>query len=206
MVNIVNSSNKTFNSFAIESMFRDRKRVFIDLLKWNIGHSDGLEIDQFDDDAAEYLIVSDPENRSHMGSVRLLRTDRPHILGDLFPHLCDMPIPTGPSIREITRLCLSPRLRAAERLQVRNRLATALVEYALLTGITSYTGVAEMGWLNQIFALGWRCDPLGIPKPVGKSLIGALHIHVSPNSINLLRQAGTYATSGLTLGRSPLAA
>ncbi|WP_336952034.1 acyl-homoserine-lactone synthase [Sphingobium aromaticivastans] len=206
MVHLVNSGNKTQNGYVMDSMFRERKKVFIDILKWEIVSVDGKEIDQFDDDFAEYLIVYDSKTKIHMGSVRLLRTDRPHILGNLFPQLCDMPIPTGPDIREITRLCLSPRLRASERLQVRNRLATALVEYALLTGITSYTGVAELGWLNQILALGWRCDPLGIPKPIGKSLLGALQIHVATDTINLLRKAGTYASSELKLGHRPLVA
>ncbi|WP_176599351.1 acyl-homoserine-lactone synthase [Sphingobium sp. 15-1] len=206
MVHLVNSGNKTQNGYVMDSMFRERKKVFIDILKWEIVSVDGKEIDQFDDDFAEYLIVYDSKTKIHMGSVRLLRTDRPHILGNLFPQLCDMPIPTGPDIREITRLCLSPRLCASERLQVRNRLATALVEYALLTGITSYTGVAELGWLNQILALGWRCDPLGIPKPIGKSLLGALQIHVATDTINLLRKAGTYASSELKLGHRPLVA
>lgn len=206
MVHLVNSRNKNLHGNVMDSMFRERKRVFIDILKWEIGSVNGMEIDEFDDEFAEYLIVSDIETKAHMGSVRLLRTDRPHILGNLFPQLCDMPIPTGPAIREITRLCLSPGLRATERLQVRNRLATALVEYALLTDITSYTGVAELGWLNQILALGWRCDPLGIPKPIGKSLLGALQIHVGTDTINLLRKAGTYASSELKLGHPPLAA
>ena len=75
------------------------------------------------------------------------------------------------------------------------------VAYALLTDIHSYTGVAEMGWLTQILAMGWRRSPLGLPKPVGKSLIGALQIHIGSESINLLRQAGTYSTSGLQFGR-----
>ena len=81
-----------------------------------------------------------------------------------------------------------------------------MVEYAILTGISSYTGVAEMGWLTQILALGWRCDPLGIPKPIGKTVLGALQIHVGTETIHLLRKAGTYTNSGLKLGSQPKAA
>lgn len=200
MLNVVKIDNKSHFPDEIFSMFRDRKRVFVDILKWDIPYNDLIEQDQFDDDYTEYFIVSDPQTKEHLGSVRLLRTDRPHILGDIFPELCDVPVPRGPSIREITRLCLSPKLRAGGRREVRNRLATALVEYGLLTGITSYTGVAEMGWLTQILALGWHCSPLGLPRSMGKSQLGSLQIHIAPETINLLRRAGTYATSGLKLG------
>jgi len=199
MVHLISLRNSIQQSHSLDAMFRERKKVFIDLLKWDIAADGPHERDQFDDQFAEYLIVCDPDNNDHMGSLRLLRTDRPHILGDLFADLCDGEVPRGPDVLEITRLCLSPRLRASDRRLVRNRLATALVEYALLTGITSYTGVAEIGWLNQILALGWRCNPLGLPQPVGNMLLGALQIHIDADSIRLLRKAGTYASSGLKL-------
>jgi N-acyl-L-homoserine lactone synthetase len=199
MVQLITAENRTHHLIALDHMHRDRKRVFVDLLKWDVPCDGPLERDQFDNDLAEYLVVCDPVTDKHLGSLRLLRTDLPHILGNLFPELCDQPVPTGPAIREITRLCLSPRLKARDRLQVRNRLATALVEYGLLTDIKAYTGVAEMGWLSQILALGWRCTPLGLPKLTHGSLLGALMIHVEPASINLLRAAGTYETSGLRM-------
>jgi N-acyl-L-homoserine lactone synthetase len=199
MVQLITAKNSAGHSVALDRMYRDRKRVFVDILKWDVPCDGLLERDQFDDHLAEYLVICDPATGKHLGSLRLLRTDRPHILGSLFPELCDRPTPTGPAIREITRLCLSPRLRAQDRLRVRNRLATALVEYGLLTGIHAYTGVAEMGWLSQILALGWRCTPLGLPKLSQGSLLGALMIHVEPDSINLLRAAGTYEVSGLRM-------
>ncbi|WP_097093713.1 acyl-homoserine-lactone synthase [Novosphingobium sp. Chol11] len=206
MLHFINNNNIKHYKNVVDIMFMDRKHVFIDLLKWEIPADGTFERDQFDDDNADYLIVSDPSGGDHLGSVRLLRTDRPHIIGNIFPHLCDMPVPTGTSIREITRLCLSPRLRAPERRIVRNRLATGLTEHALLTGISSYTGVAEMGWLTQILGLGWRCVPLGIPKAVGKSLLGGLQIHIGTDTMELLRDAGTYSASGLTYAQSKLAA
>ena len=67
------------------------------------------------DEYAEYIILCDPRSERHLGSLRILRTDRPHILGDVFPMLCEGEVPVGPEIRELTRLCLSPDLRAADR-------------------------------------------------------------------------------------------
>src|SRR5207253_2501141 len=108
---------------------------------------------------AEYLILSDDEN-SHLASARLLRTERPHLLADLFAHLCDGPPPHGPAVREITRFCLDPRPRAGERKQARDCLVTALVEHALVHGISEYTGVATLGWYEQVARFGWDCRTL----------------------------------------------
>lgn len=73
-------------------MFEARKRVFVDLLKWNVPVlDDAYEIDQFDTPVASYLVLTDGESR-HRASARLLRTDGAHILGELFPCLCDGPI------------------------------------------------------------------------------------------------------------------
>ena len=103
-------------SAALRAMYRARKEVFVDLLKWDLPVLAGeFEIDQFDGEDAVYLI-SAAEDGEHFGSIRLLPTDRPHLLGSIFPHLCDGPPPSGADIWEITRGCLSPRLRAAASL------------------------------------------------------------------------------------------
>lgn len=206
MVLLVTSRNRSAYAAEIEAMHRDRKRVFIDQLKWDLPPAGDLEIDAFDNDYAEYLVVCDARTQEHLGSMRLLPTDRSHILGNLFPSLCEEGVPSGPEIREITRLCLSRRLKSAERRIVFHRLVTALVEYALLTGISAYTAVTSMHWLTQTLALGWRCRPLGMPQIVGGELVCAMMIHIEPHTIELLREAGTYQTSGLRIEEIELAA
>src|SRR3546814_19037277 len=76
-----------------------------------------FEVDQFDDVHARYLVLTDRQG-SHLGSARLLDTRRPHILGELYPELCEVEVPSGSSISEITRFCLDRRLRAPVRLIV----------------------------------------------------------------------------------------
>jgi N-acyl-L-homoserine lactone synthetase len=188
------------------NMHRERKRVFVDLLKWDVPIVDGeFEIDQFDDSAAVYL-VSAESDCSHRGSLRLLPTTRPHILGSLFPELCDGPVPTGPNVYEITRACFSPRLRASERIRVRNQLVTAAVELALFNGIDTFTCLATAGMYSQVLSLGWMCEPLGLPRLVGDALTGALRISVTRETPRLLQQAGTYTPSKLELATPALLA
>lgn len=187
-------------SVILDNMHRDRKRVFVDLRRWDVPVIDGqYEIDQFDGDHAVYL-VSASEDGDHRGSIRLLPTQRPHILGSLFPDLCDGPSPVGAHVWEITRGCISPRLRAAERLRERNRLTTAAVLFAQMNGITRFVCVADSSWLTQILSLGWICEPLGEPRTIAGSTTGALQIHVTDETIALLRRAGSYEPVTLKLG------
>lgn len=181
----------------LRDMFEARKRVFVDLLKWDVPVLEGrFEIDQFDDEHAAYLIVAG-DGGCHAGSARLLQTLRPHILDTLFPDLCAAPPPRGPEVMEITRFCLGRGQSAHERLETRNRLVSALVHYALENNISAYTGVAEMGWLQQILAFGWRCRPLGLPRRIDGRMLGALRIDISPETPALLAANGIYRPAPL---------
>ena len=73
---------------TLRAMFEDRKKVFVDLLKWDVPVLDGrFEIDGFDNSHATYIIIADDQG-DHLGSARLLPTTRPHILNMLFAELC----------------------------------------------------------------------------------------------------------------------
>jgi len=173
-------------SWTLRAMFEDRKSVFVDLLKWDVPVLDGrFELDEFDDEHATYLIATGADG-DHLASARLLPTTRRHILGTLFAELCAAPPPAGPEIFEITRFCLSRRQNAASRRRARNRLVSALVWYALDAGIRTYTGVAEIAWLQQILAFGWDCRPLGPPARLECGMIGALAIEIAPDTPQLL--------------------
>jgi N-acyl-L-homoserine lactone synthetase len=192
MIEIITNDNKKNFDKRLHSMFEERKIVFVDLLKWDLPITDGhLEIDQFDDEHAIYLLASD-EDGSHFGSMRLLPTERPHILGSFFPHLADKAVPMGPDTLEVTRLCLSPRLRAAERRHVRNQLISALTDYALANRINTLTGVARISWLAQILRMGWRCETLGSVQSVDGTLTGAFRIDLDSDTPGGLANMGVY--------------
>jgi acyl-homoserine lactone synthase len=195
MLHIRQSAARPASDAVLRSMFAARKSVFVDLLKWDVPVlADTYEIDQYDDAHATYLILADPDG-THLGSARLLPTTRPHILADFYPGLCEQAPPRAPDIQEITRFCLDRRLRAAERRQVRDTLVTALVDHALAHGITAYSAIAEMGWLQQILAFGWRCTPLGLPRRIDGTMLGALRIDIASDTKALLAERGIVASA-----------
>lgn len=177
---------------TLKAMFEDRKNIFVDLLKWDVPVlANRFEIDEFDDEHATYVIIAD-EDGDHLGSARLLKTTRRHLLGSFFASLCAAPPPAGPNVFEITRFCLSRRQSACRRRSTRNALVSALVWNALSSGIATYTGVAQLGWLQQILAFGWSCRPLGPPQRLECGLIGALAIDIRPETPALLAANGIW--------------
>ncbi|MHA6721203.1 acyl-homoserine-lactone synthase [Sphingomonas sp. RS6] len=186
----IQGDGATAGDAVMRAMFEARKRVFVDLLGWDLPVLAGrYEVDQFDDIHARYLILTDSEGR-HLASARLLPTERPHLLGSLFAELCDVPPPTGPSTWEITRFCLDRRLRAGERRQWRNVLVHGIARYALEQGITRYVGVAEPAWREQILAFGWKAHALGPIRTIGGMRLGALQIEIRPETLALLAASG----------------
>lgn len=190
MYQVFHSTPRGVPDHVLRAMFVARKRVFVDLLKWDVPVLDGrFEIDQFDDDRAIYLVLSD-HSGAHLGSARLLPTTRPHILGNLFACLCEGITPRGDDIYEITRFCLDRSLNARDRRIVRDTLVTAIVDHALHHDIRTFTAIAEMGWFQQILAFGWQCSPLGMPRSHDGTMIAALAIDIDPNTPTLLAGAG----------------
>lgn len=188
----VDGHNRIGERVALRAMFEARKRVFVDLLKWDIPVLDGrFEIDQFDDAHAIYIILTDRDHR-HLASARLLPTTRPGLLNTLYRHLAAQPLPVANTAYEITRFCLSPDIPARDRRSCRDALITALVRFALDRGIQTYTGLAEAGWLKQILAFGWDCSLLGPLQTHGRSTIGALRIHITADTLAQLERSGIY--------------
>lgn len=192
MTYILKSGGGVQEDALLAEMFRERKRVFVDLLRWDVPVLDGrFVVDQFDGPSTIYLLISGSDG-SHLGSMRLLPMNGPTILGSIFPFLCEAPVPVSPDSWEISRFCLSRALRAAERRVVRDRLVTAAVSFALQNDITSYCCVADMGWLSQILAFGWHCEPLGLPQKLPCGLTGAMRIAVSIDTPELMHAASTW--------------
>lgn len=180
------------DSLALRSMFEARKRVFVDILKWDVPVVEGAyEIDQFDTGDATYLILTD-DHVKHRASARILRTDRPHILRDLFPYLCDGPLPACQTYREITRFCIEPTLGREDRRLVRNELVTALADYAITNGLAGYTAVANQAWFDQIATFGWRCSSLGSVCRVNGENLVALRIDINAETLADLKRGGIY--------------
>ena len=193
MIHIIDNHLALENRPLLQSMFADRKRLFVDLFGWNVPVvDDQYEIDQFDNAETIYLIVADDDG-GHAASIRLFPSTRPHMLDTLFPHLCPFGVPVDEATWESTRLCLPQRHGAARRRELRNLLFSAMVDVALDRGIERYTGVIPDSFRKEVLSLGWQAEPLGPAVRIPGGPIGAFLIHVRPDTPERLRWSGVYS-------------
>lgn len=193
MILTIENYPESAHTLALETMFVDRKAQFVDFFDWDVPVVDGrYEIDQFDTAAAVYIVALDADKR-HEASLRMLPSWLPHLLGEIFPHLCMGGVPVGPRIWESTRLCLPSRHGAARRRELRNELISAMADFALTRGIAEITGVIPDGFRREVLAMGWRAEPLGPPVRIEGGPIGAFRIAVTPDMRERLAWTGTWA-------------
>ena len=192
MIHVIDNHLASENRPLLQSMFADRKRLFVDLFGWDVPVIDGqYEIDQFDNHHTIYVIVPDAGGE-HEASLRLFPSAMPHMLSTLFPHLCPLGVPVGETTWETTRLCLPQRHGALRRRELRNALFSAAIDFALLRGIERLTGVIPASFRKELLAMGWQAEPLGPAISIPGGPIGAFMVHVRPDTLERLRWTGVY--------------
>lgn len=187
-IHAIGAGNRHDFTVPLHQMFADRKTVFVDYLRWDLPVTDGvLEIDEYDREDSIYLMVQDAADGAHLGSVRLLPTVESHLLGDKFARLCEEGVPRGSHIFEITRMLTRPGLPPAAAMQVRRQLAIAIVEFALSQGIRQFTMMTHMQFLSAVMAMGWECEPLGMPQQMDGVDVAALLVSVDATTLEMFR-------------------
>jgi len=196
MIQILDNRTVATNPSLLASMFADRKRLFVDLLGWDLPVIDGrYENDRFDNADAVYLVAVE-SGGTHAASLRMLPTIRPNMLGAIFPHLCPLGVPTGETIWETTRLCLPQRHGANRRRELRNLLFSAAIDFSLARGIERLTGIVPNRFRTELLALGWQAEPLGPAVQMAGGAVGAFMVHVGADTPERLGWTGTYIASG----------
>lgn len=125
----------------MKRIFRLRKRVFADALNWDVPVHGDKEYDEYDAMGASYLVWCSPDRQELYGVVRLMTTDGPTLLHDVFwaTHGRNADL-IGNSIWEGTRMCLDEALIARDFPEIDGArafslLLLALCEAALACGI-----------------------------------------------------------------------
>lgn len=188
MIHIVTAENRRHFHHALMEMHRQRKSVFIDELNWALAEQAGLEIDAYDSAEAVYLIEADGARSPVCGSARLLPTTRPHLLGEVFAHLCAAPPPSGPSVWEATRFCPAPATpRGAARRDMLGRMIAAIMETALLFGIERVTFIANAALAPLAARAGWEVRALGPQQGVGRKRLQAFAADIDAAGLRRVR-------------------
>ena len=189
-IKVIGSDERMECSRHIMEMHRDRKRVFVDQLGWQLcAPGSWLEVDQFDTDYTVYLIACSPHDDRHVASVRLNPTTRPHMLDTIFADLCDGGPLIGPTVWESSRFTIAPvGLRGVEVMRLSQYLALAHAEFALLNGITRYTMIGEVHRVATVVSMGWPVRPLCLPRECDGNRIQALEVTIDEKALSAMRK------------------
>lgn len=175
-----------------DAIYRQRYDVFVCRRGWRLPERQhGLERDGFDTASATYVVQLGP-NHTFPAGARLLSTEGPHLLADVFPHLVAGYVPRGRAIRELTRFYVTGPGDTSVRRQRVDRLSRAIFSYSLDRGITTLTGVVDTFLLPIMTRHGWVFEPLGPPRPYaeGSAVAFAVCVATSLRELRLREDQG----------------
>lgn len=142
-----------------------RHQVYIEEKRWHEPNADRRETDQFDNDAATYILGL--LDGKVVTSARLIPCHKPTLVSDVFPHFCERGgVPDRPDWIEWTRTLTVPELRSGGRQSILTQLCAAVMEYCLLEGAAKVGGIQELFFLPKWKHLGWKTTPLGLPQEI----------------------------------------
>jgi acyl-homoserine lactone synthase len=163
-VHVITKSNAYLYPLELEQFFRIRHQIYAVDLQWVPQSPDGLERDQFDIDEAVYLLGI-VDGTVVTGS-RFTPTHLPHMLSEVFPHLCTRNggIIRSPAVAEWTRGFVIPRFREGLGVRLKAQFCHAVMQYFIEEGVTTIGGIQEVYWLALWRRFGWEVSVRGEPE------------------------------------------
>jgi acyl-homoserine lactone synthase len=189
MIYIVSGQDLQQRPALMEQVYRLRHQVFVEELGWkDLASADGLEHDQFDrPDAIHHICVRDGKVAGYQ---RMLPTVAPHLLSDVFPELCEGPVPRGINTYELSRYCVAPGYREGRRgvSSVGSELMAGGVEWALACGVNKVTTEVETIWVLRWLQLKFLVRPLGFETRIGNQRIIATLLEFNRSTLQAIRE------------------
>jgi N-acyl-L-homoserine lactone synthetase len=186
-VHIVTSANRAFYDRELRRMHRLRHEIFVEELGWEgLRSSDGLDVDEFDDEHAVYLIATDQGEVE--GSVRLLPTWKRCMVRERFSAWIGRTFQPAPGAWEWTRWAPGSTRRPRALIRSRSALIVAALEFAASRGIESYLTFCETKFVPQLVELGWEPEPLGLPRAFDQGTAIAVKWNVRPGQLQAARR------------------
>jgi len=189
VIHLVNSENKHLYKNEMRDQFRVRHEIYVEERKWEaLRAPDRLERDQFDTDDAAYILALD--NGRVVGGSRFSPTDKPHLLGEIFPHLADVRgVPRGPDIAEWTRFYAVRDRRATwQGGGTVGQILCGGIEYLLSEGFSAFTFIFEAWFLGRIHDMGWKLSPLGLPAVIENGWWLAAQVPIDQQTLQSTRK------------------
>jgi acyl-homoserine lactone synthase len=188
MIDCVTCFNAHLYKDQLEQMFRRRYDIFVKRRRWaKLAQPDGLERDQFDNDAAIYLLSINPAGVVD-GGLRLIPTTEPHLLSEIFSHAVSGPVPRGPAIYEMTRyFTMTDRTQPHASRRVAGELLCSMLEYCLGHSGEWITTLFDTFYVPRMRQNGWDQELIGPPTRYDEGIAVAAKIAVTDENLRASR-------------------
>ncbi|MEX2126108.1 MAG: acyl-homoserine-lactone synthase [Woeseia sp.] len=170
------------------SHHRLRYRLFVERQAWEVPSYKGMEHDEFDTPAAQYLLWVD-ETDDARGVARLLPTVRPYMLKKLWPDLIAGELPQSDYVWEATRFGCDQSLSQSTRRKAVAEMLCAMQEFGMMHGIELYLAVMPLRLLQRVvMKAGCQVAVLGPARLIGRFPTVAAYLTVSADVLDELRR------------------
>lgn len=193
MIKLFSGTTRHHHLTAMDEMFRLRKKVFHDLLKWDVLVDGEWEIDHYDLSNPIYVLSYDDETNKLRGALRLLPTLGPNMLDDTFPTLLgNTPEIRNSMIWESSRFCIDPEIsqdRASNQVTVAAaELMCGVGELGLASGLSHIVTVTDV-FLERMFRrMGCPGERIGLPQKIGSVHAVAVSWDVTTDLLYRMKQ------------------
>ncbi|KRC69211.1 N-acylhomoserine lactone synthase [Achromobacter sp. Root83] len=187
---LIGRSNRLANG-VVRALARYRHRIFIDRLGWNLTGQHGLELDQFDNEETIYAVVRNSQGEV-VGSARLLTTERPYLLSEIFPQLMGgIAPPCDPHVWELSRFAATDisitrdKANSQFRASVVVELLDAVFAEAARHGVQRIITVSPMGVERLLRRYGFEVQRAGPAHIIDGRPVLAFWIEVGQSTLRI---------------------
>lgn len=197
MINIINHDNRADYLDLIDQSYLLRHRIFKQKLGWNVNSFNGREHDEFDKLIGAVNIIHLDNSGKVNGCVRLLPTNGPNMLKDIFTMLLDgAPSPCSPEIWESTRFAVDiDAMTAMDAGRVTASLLDAIAEVALIYGLKKVISVTDPIMERALKRRGLPTVRIGSVHQVGICKAVAGYFIPSNQTLSDLREKSGFTMS-----------
>lgn len=175
-----------------------RHKVFVETLGWELQTQNGWELDQFDRPDTLYVVSKNGDGMVN-GCARLLPTDRPYLLGEVFPQLMNgLPIPCSPDIWELSRFAAVDfdQSMTSALGQFSSEVAVGLLQHSIgcaaMQGAKKLITVSPVGIERLLRRAGFRSHRAGPPVvSEGHAIVGCW-IDIEENRAQIPEEYGCF--------------
>lgn len=169
---IVAESADSMPAGLLFDIARYRYRVFVEHLGWRLHTAGPFELDEFDRRDTRFIAAIDAAG-AVVGTARLLPTDRPYLLANVFPQLMgNAPLPRSATVWEVSRFAAidprspmaSPTTNFASPLAL--DILAAAMRMASDAGAQRLISVSPLGIERILRHAGVKAEKVSTPREV----------------------------------------